>query len=177
MKILTRTEFGNPILRQKAKTVPLSFLKSTKGKELIKRMIYTMRRAHGVGLAAPQIGESIRLAVMEIRTTPDRPDQKKFGPIVVANPRIIKKSKQIVKDWEGCLSLKGLRGMVPRSKTITVEYYNRNGEKVIEEAHDLWARIFQHEIDHLNGLGCIDHMDMKTAMTTSEFRKRILKKK
>jgi peptide deformylase len=177
MKILPRTEFGNPILRKKAKIVPLSFLETVKGKELIKRMIYTMRRAHGVGLAAPQIGESIRLAVMEIRTTPDRPDQKRKGPIVVVNPKIIKSSTKKVPDWEGCLSIRGLRGMVTRPESVTVEYFNEKGIKIVEKASGLWARIFQHEIDHLNGLGCIDHMDPKTIMTTNEFRKRILKKK
>jgi peptide deformylase len=177
MKVLPRTQFGNPILRAKAQKVPLSFLTTTKGKELIKNMIYTMRRGHGVGLAAPQIGESLCLAVMEIRTTPDRPKQKHQGPIVVVNPKIIEFSKKKVSGWEGCLSILNVRGLVSRPESIIVEYNNAKGEKIIEKATGLWARIFQHEIDHLNGVGCIDKMDMKTVMTTSEFRKRVLKKK
>jgi peptide deformylase len=176
MKILPRTEFGNPILRAKAKKVPLSFLQTTKFKTLAKNMIYTMRRSGGVGLAAPQVGESLQIAVMEIRTTPTRPNQKHQGPIVIVNPRITSFSKELEKGWEGCLSLKGVRGLVPRPKSITVQYYNVDGEMVVEKASGLWARIFQHEIDHLNGLGCIDKMDTKTIMTIAEFKKRVLKK-
>lgn len=177
MKVLPRTEFGNPILRLKAKKVSSAFLKTDKFKKLVKDMIYTMRRSHGVGLAAPQIGESLQLAVMEIRTTPTRPDQKHRGPIAIINPRIIDYSKKKVADWEGCLSLKGIRGKVSRSDSVTVSYYNILGKLVTEKASGLWARIFQHEIDHLNGLGCMDRMDTKTVMTVGEFKKRILKKK
>jgi peptide deformylase len=135
-----------------------------------------MRRSGGVGLAAPQIGESIRMAVMEIRTTPTRPDQKHQGPIVIVNPVIKKYSKKKVDGWEGCLSINFFRGKVLRSEDIVVEYYNTDGKKVIEKASGLWARIFQHEIDHLDGIGCIDKMDTKTIMTLSEFKKRVMKK-
>lgn len=141
-------------------------------------MLYTMRRVGGVGLAAPQIGESLNLAVMEIRATPTRPDLKKKGPITIVNPKITKYSKAVVEDWEGCLSFKNVRGCVPRSKEITVLYLNEKGEKVKEKASGLWARIFQHEIDHLNGKVYVDRIkDMKTLMTFSEFKQRVMKKK
>jgi len=178
MKILPRTEFGNPILRKKAKKVPLDFLKTKKFKELIKQMIYTMRRTHGVGLAAPQIGESLSIAVLETRPTNTRPDLERKGPIVIVNPKIVKYSKEKIEGWEGCLSFNGVRGSVPRSKDITVEYYNENGKKISEKATGLWARIFQHEIDHLNGIVYVDNMkDMKSLTTLQEFKKRVLKKK
>lgn len=178
MEVLSRTQFGNPILRAKTKRVSLNFLGKDKFKKLVKQMIYTMRRTGGVGLAAPQIGISLSLAVMETRPTPTRPKLGRKGPIVIVNPRIVKYSKEKITDWEGCLSFKGVRGSVPRPKTITVEYYNEKGEKVVEKATGLWARIFQHEIDHLNGIVYIDRVeDTKTIMTLGEFKKRILSKK
>lgn len=178
MKILTRTQFGNPILRAKAKKVSLKFLSKSKFKKLVRQMIYTMRQTGGIGLAAPQIGIPLSLAVMETRSTPTRPKLKRKGPIVVVNSRIVKYSKEKITDWEGCLSFIGVRGSVPRSKVITVEYYNEKGEKIIEKATGLWARIFQHEIDHLNGVVYIDRVeDTKTIMTLSEFKKRVLNKK
>ncbi|MBI2003424.1 MAG: peptide deformylase [Parcubacteria group bacterium] len=177
MKILPRTQFGNPILRAKAKKVSLNLLNKGKFRKLVKQMIYTMRQTGGVGLAAPQIGESLSLAVMETRPTPTRPKLKRKGPIVIINPRIVKYSKEKISDWEGCLSFENIRGSVPRSKTITVEYHNEKGEKIIEKAIGLWARIFQHEIDHLNDIVYIDRVeDTKTIMTLGEFKKRILKK-
>lgn len=178
MKVLSRTELGNPILRKKAKKVPLKFLKTKKFKDLVKQMIYTMRRAEGVGLAAPQVGLTMAIAVMEMRKTPTRPNIKPRGPIVIVNPKITKHSSKKVSDYEGCLSLRGARAKVPRSESVTVEYYNEDGEKVIEKALGFWARIFQHEIDHLNGVAYIDRVkDTKTMMTTSEFKKRVLKKR
>ena len=178
MKVLPRTELGNPVLRKKAKRVPLQSLKTKKTKGLIEQMIYTMRRAGGVGLAAPQIGQSISLAVMEMRKTKSRPNLKPKGPIVIVNPKITKYSKKKSSEYEGCLSLRGVRGKVPRSESITVEYYNEKGEKVAEEASGFWARIFQHEIDHLNGVAYVDRIeDTKTIMTLGEFKERVLKKK
>ncbi len=178
MKILPRTQFGNPILRSKAKAVSLNFLKTPKGKKLIKAMIYTMRRSHGVGLAAPQIGESLQLAVMETRPTKMRPNLKRKGPIVIVNPKINSYSKEKIADWEGCLSLMGVRAKALRPKNITVSYFNVDGKKVVEQATGLWARIFQHEIDHLNGIAYMDRIkNTKTFMTNSEFKKRIVKKK
>jgi peptide deformylase len=178
MKILPRTEFGNPILRKKSKRVPLSFLKTKRFKELVKQMVYTMRRTHGVGLAAPQIGESISVAVLETRPTKTRPNLKRKGPVIIVNPKIVRYSKEKIDDWEGCLSFNGVRGNVPRSREVTVEYYNENGEKIREKATGLWARIFQHEIDHLNGVVYVDNMkDMDSLMTLKEFKKRIMKKR
>lgn len=178
MKILPRTHFGNPILRKKAKTVSLKFLKTAKFRKLIKEMIFTMRQTQGVGLAAPQIDIPLKVAVMETRPTSTRPILKRKGPITIINPKIIKYSREKIEDWEGCLSFYGVRGSVPRSKTITVEYHNEKGEKIIEETTGLWARIFQHEIDHLNGVLYVDQMkNMKKLITLQEFKKRVLNKK
>ncbi len=137
-----------------------------------------MRHAHGIGLAAPQIGKALQLIVMETRSTPMRPKLKHRGPIIIVNPKMIKYSKNKIDGWEGCLSLDGVRGKVPRAREITVHYYNEKGEKVIEKALGLWARIFQHEIDHLNGVVYVDRIEnTKTIIALSEFKKRVMKKK
>ncbi|MDB5189937.1 MAG: def [Parcubacteria group bacterium] len=180
MKVLTRTEFGNPILRAKAKPISIASVKKGAYKTFIKEMIYTMRRVGGVGIAAPQVGKSIQLAVMETRPTDTRPDLEHRGPIIIINPRIVMYSPAKKNDWEGCLSFQGTHvgGIVPRSSSVTVEYHNEKGEKVTEKASGLWARIFQHEIDHLQGITYIDRIkDVKTIMTTKEYKKRVLKKK
>ncbi|MES2225579.1 MAG: peptide deformylase [Patescibacteria group bacterium] len=179
MKVLPRTEFGNPILRAKAKAVPLKSLETPELKNLIREMIFTMRKTGGVGLAAPQIGRSLRLAVMGMHPTKYRPYLEKRDLIVIVNPRIIEYSKSTKNDWEGCLSFapKYIGAVIPRPSSITVEYHTEKGEKVVEKASGLWARIFQHEIDHLNGIGYMDRIkDPKMFMTVNEFRKRNLKK-
>lgn len=172
------TEFGNPILRDGAQKVPLNYLKTKEFRALEKQMIDVMRKTQGVGLAAPQVGVPLRIAVLEIRKTPTRPDVEHKGPITIINPVIKKFGTKKEKGWEGCLSLHDVRGEVSRSSAVTVEYTTSEGKKVVEEATGLWARIFQHEIDHLNGIVYVDRMqDMKTLMTVNEFKKRILKKK
>lgn len=139
-------------------------------------MIHTMRRAGGVGLAAPQVGIPLQLAVMEMRPTKTRPKLPRRDPIVIVNPRIAKHSG-IHTDWEGCLSLDNVRGKVPRASAVTATYLNADGRKVVERATGLLARIFQHEIDHLHGILYVDRMkDMTTLMTLTEFKKHIVKK-
>src|SRR3989344_3669021 len=178
MKVLLRTEFGNPILRREAKEIPHKFLKTAKFKKLVQRMIYTMRRVGGVGLAAPQVGIPLSISVMEVRPTTTHPTLKRKGPIIIVNPRIIKYSKKKVSDWGGCLSFKNVCGLVPRSDKIIVQYCNLDGVMVTDNASGLWARIFQHEIDHLNGNVYVDLItDMTSLMTLSEFKKRVLKKR
>jgi peptide deformylase len=178
MKVFPRTQLGNPILRAKTKKVPLVFVKTPKFKTLVKRMIYTMRRADGVGLAAPQIGQPLAIAVIEMQETPTRPDLKPQEPIVIVNPRITRYSTKRTSGYEGCLSFRGVRGSVPRSESITVEYHDERGKKIVEKASGFWARIFQHEIDHLNGVVYVDRVeDTKTFMTIDEFVKRVVNKK
>ncbi|MEK7593735.1 MAG: peptide deformylase [Patescibacteria group bacterium] len=178
MKIFPIRQFGSPILRQRAKNVPLEFLKTTPFKQLVQRMIYTMRKTNAVGIAAPQIGKAFNLAVMETRPTPTRPSLKRKGPIVIVNPKVLMFSKTKKIGWEGCLSLENVRGNVPRSREIIVRYFNEKGERAVKKVTGLWARIFQHEIDHLGGITYTDRIkNMKTLVAFSEFKKRVLKKK
>lgn len=178
MNVLPRTEIGDPLLRKKARRIPKAYLRSQAFKDLCRSMVYTMRRSGGVGLAAPQIGFPYALISMEMRPTRSRPSAKGKKPLIVINPKITSFSKERTSDWEGCLSVPGLRGKVPRARKITVEYMTAEGEKVTENTSGLWARIFQHEIDHLNGILFVDRIeDTRTLMTVREFRERVLEKR
>jgi len=173
MKILPRTQFGNPILREEAKKIPKSRLKDAEFQELIKQMFFTMRR-YGVGLAAPQIGLSIKLAVVGLKDDPIRPDVKLIPPAVLINPEIIETSEEMEEDWEGCLSFPQVWGLVPRHKKVKAQYVDEEGTTHTVEVEGFHARVFQHEIDHLNGVLYIDRMkDLKTFVTNQEFRQRI----
>lgn len=177
MRPLKLTEWGNPILRREAKKIPLKSLNTASFKKLTEQMVFTLRKVKGVGLAAPQINKSIQFAVIEIKKSDKRSGGTGLGSIIVVNPKITFYSKEKVDDWEGCLSFPNVRGLVPRAKAIKVRYYDKTGRIQIRELQGFQARVFQHEIDHLNGVVYIDRMkDMKTLMTLGEFEKRVLKK-
>ncbi len=174
MKRLPRTQFGDPILRRRAKKVIPKMFGSHSLQQLIKEMFFTMRRVGGVGLAAPQIGKSLQLAVIEIKKTPIRPEVVPLASTVVINPEILTVSKEKLNDWEGCLSFPNVRGLVPRYKSITVKYYDQSGKRHAVKLNGFQARVFQHEIDHLNGTVYVDRMlDMQSLMTIREFKQLI----
>ena len=119
----------------------------------------------------------LRVAVMEMRPVKRRPEIERMGPLTIINPKILERSASNVMDWEGCLSFRGPFGQVPRARWIKVEYLNEKGEKIQEKLSGFWARIFQHELDHLDGIVYIDRMkDMKTLMMQRELRKFLRKK-
>lgn len=134
----------NPILRKKSQNV--ADVLNDKIQKLIPEMVETMKAKNGVGLAAPQIGQNIRLVVVGY----------KDKDLVIINPKIIKKS--LLKEWdeEGCLSIPHKYGQVKRHKNITVKYLNENAQEQTLKASGLLARIIQHEIDHLDGILFID---------------------
>jgi peptide deformylase len=148
-KIVTLPE---PILRRKARPVT-AFDKDLQ--TLIDDMIETMREAPGVGLAAPQVGIPDRLIVIEYIDPPeDEEEQKEVKPklYVMANPEIVKTSEEKVLGVEGCLSIPGLVGEVERFNMVHVKGLNRRGQPMKVKAEGWLARIFQHEIDHVNGV-------------------------
>jgi peptide deformylase len=138
----------NPVLRRKAHKVT-EFDKDLQ--ELIDDMIETMREAPGVGLAAPQVGESVRLIVVEYGEEKDEVEQPK-KLFVVINPEIVQASEEKVMGVEACLSLPGLAGEVERNQQIVVKGMNRFGKPARVKVNGWFARIFQHEIDHLDGV-------------------------
>ena len=154
MAILDIVTFPEPSLRLKSKQVTKF---DTELQTLIDNMFETMRAAPGVGLAAPQIGESLRLVVVEY--TEDEDENAKPKKYVLVNPEIVKSSEEMVTDIEGCLSLPGLAGRVERHEAVTVKAKNRFGKPLKVEAEGWLARIFQHEIDHLDGVLYIDRAE------------------
>lgn len=143
--VLPIVQHPNEVLTTRSKEVDLSFVVSDEAKKLVQDMIETMYHAKGVGLAAPQIGLGIRLCVITKQYTPDQKD------LVLFNPTWEKTSRKKVADNEGCLSVPYTFGRVKRLKNIKVTAINENGEKISFEANDFFARIVQHEVDHLNG--------------------------
>ncbi len=154
MAVLDIVTFPEPSLRLKSKHVT-NFDKDLQ--TLIDNMFETMRAAPGVGLAAPQIGESLRLVVVEY--TDDEDENAKPKKYALINPEIVKRSEETVTAVEGCLSLPGLAGVVERHEAVTVKAKNRFGKPLKIEAEGWLARIFQHEIDHLDGVLYIDRAE------------------
>ena len=173
MALLQVAKLGDPILRQKAALVDLELLNSQDNKmqALIDDMIETMREEDGVGLAAPQVFKSLRLVVIECSLNERYSEAPNIPLTTLINPSIKYYGEDTVLGWEGCLSLKDLRGLVPRSSKIIVEYFDRKGAPVTVNAEGFLAVVLQHEIDHLNGLLFIDQMpDMKKLSYREEFK-------
>lgn len=149
---------GRPILRQRAYKLQ-EF--GPKTEALINDMLETMTAASGVGLAAPQVGERWRLFVVRLPDEGDEEQLKKMGQaagetFVFANPKIIKRSRELVEDVEGCLSIPGISGLVERHEEIVVTGQDRHGAPQRVKARGWLARVFQHEMDHLDGRLFID---------------------
>ncbi|NET88159.1 MAG: peptide deformylase [Kamptonema sp. SIO1D9] len=165
-------QLGNPILRDRAKLVKNVTDKSIQS--LIDSLMATAASANGVGIAAPQISQSYRLFIVASRPNPRYPHAPEMEPTPTINPIIISHSDEIVKDWEGCLSIPGLRGLVPRYRAIAVEYTDRYGKVQQRELTDFVARIFQHELDHLDGILFCDRLEStRDLFTEQEYLKRL----
>ncbi|MGA2213187.1 MAG: peptide deformylase [Bryobacteraceae bacterium] len=167
-------QVGEPVLRQRARPLLHEEIVLPETQQLIAWMHETMRDAPGVGLAAPQVGLPVQLAVIEDRPeyskdiSADRLAERGRQPVpfqVLINPRIIEQSDQQAEFFEGCLSLAGFSALVKRSRQVTVEYLDERGHPRRIEAEGWYARILQHEIDHLRGSLYIDRMDARSFMT------------
>lgn len=168
-------QLGNPILRQQAK--PIDNFGEPCIQKLIDELIATVAKANGVGIASPQVAESYRLFIVASRPNPRYPNAPEMEPTAMINPRIIAHSSEVVKGWEGCLSVPGIRGLVPRYQAIEVEYTSRDGKIQRQELTDFVARIFQHEYDHLEGIVFIDRVEStQELMTEQEYQQRIIQK-
>jgi len=170
MSILKVSRLGHPVLRKVTANVPAEALQSASMQKLIDDMIETMKEYDGVGLAADQVHESLQLAVLEVAENPRYPDKPKVPLTVLVNPRITPMSEEMEDDWEGCLSIPDLRGVVPRYKSVRVQACDRHGQPLDFVALDFHARVIQHEFDHLNGKVYLDRMrDLATLTFLQEF--------
>jgi peptide deformylase len=167
---------GDPVLRTAARELTAAEIRSPGIQELIERMRDTMRDAPGVGLAAPQVGESIQLAVVEDREEYFRSAdpasiaerERSVVPFhVLVNPRLSVVDEEPIEFFEGCLSVSGFVALVPRASAVRVECLDERGRPVVIEARGWYARILQHEIDHLHGRLYLDRMESRSFMTTA----------
>ncbi|MCU0533446.1 MAG: peptide deformylase [Hydrococcus sp. Prado102] len=171
-ELLEIAKLGNPILRQIAQ--PVSNITDATLQALIDSSIETATAANGVGIAAPQVSQSYRLFIVASRPNPRYPDAPLMEATAMINPKIVARSDEIVKGWEGCLSVPGVRGLVPRYRAIAVEYSDRYGNLQHQELTDFVARIFQHELDHLNGILFVDRVESDRDLVTEEEYQRLI---
>jgi len=168
MSILKVARMGHPVLRERARPVDKSELKDPLFQKLIDDMVETMHEYHGVGLAAPQVHEGLRLFVAVLDDDPDAESEA----TVIINPDIIPNASDKREGWEGCLSIPDIRGMVPRFTDITVLALDRHGKKIELKLKDFSARVAQHETDHLDGVLFFDRMtSMQTLTYLEEYSK------
>ncbi|MEM8828179.1 MAG: peptide deformylase [Cyanobacteria bacterium P01_G01_bin.19] len=172
-KIAQIATLGEPILRKQAQTIATPL--SADILELIKILTNTAIARNGVGIAAPQISQSYRLFIISSHPSDRYPHAPKMSPTAMIDPRILSHSQEVVKDWEGCLSVPNVRGLVPRYKEIEVEYLTQEGVLKRQVLTDFIARIFQHELDHLDGILFIDRIEDKADLYTEAEYQQIIK--
>lgn len=166
-------KIGDPRLRQVARDVEPDEVGSLALRRLVDDMIETMRAEDGIGLAAPQIGEPLKLAVVEFEEeSPRYPGMGSVAATVFINPAVTILDQAEQAFWEGCLSVPELRGVVHRPRAIRVDYLDVNGTPCAIEADGFVATVLQHELDHLQGVLYVDRMrDMRTLTTLDEYRR------
>jgi peptide deformylase len=173
--VLEITELGNPVLWERAREV--GEVSDPGIQALIDDLIETAYHANGVGIAAPQVGRTERIFIISSRPNARYPDAPEVEPTAIINPEIVSKSEETVKDWEGCLSIPGIRGLVPRAKMLRARYVTRDGKTEEAEFRDFIARVFQHELDHLDGVLFLDRVEsIRDVFTEKEYAKILASK-
>jgi peptide deformylase len=164
MSILKVARMGHPVLRERTRPIDVPALRDRPMQKLIDDMIATMHEYHGVGLAAPQIHEGIRLfvALLDEEPGPETP------AVAVINPEIAPQGSTMEEGWEGCLSIPDIRGMVPRYTDILLHGLDRNGKPMEMRLKHFAARVAQHETDHLDGILFFDRMKSMQSLTYLE---------
>ncbi len=163
MAILKVARMGHPVLRARARALDRGEIKTAAVQRLVDDLIDTMIEYHGVGLAAPQVHEGVRVFVASLEV--DEDEEAESEPIAIINPEITAVGADIVEDWEGCLSIPDIRGMVPRAREIKVRALDRKGDRIELTARNFSARVIQHEADHLDGVLFFDRMRTFDSLT------------
>ncbi|KGF72231.1 peptide deformylase [Neosynechococcus sphagnicola sy1] len=179
--LLQVAQLGNSILRQTAQAIAIGGsetiapVDAAQLETLIEDMLATLQESKGVGLAAPQVSASLRLLIVASHPNARYPQAPWMEPTVMINPRILAHSQETLTDWEGCLSIPGIRGLVPRYREVEVEYTDLEGKCQKPVLTDFVARIFQHEFDHLEGIVFLDRVEStQDLMTEQEYQQRVV---
>jgi peptide deformylase len=172
MAILKVARLGHPVLRQLAHPVPVEEIRAPETQRLIDDLIETMREYDGAGLAANQVHALAQIAVIEVQANPRYPDAPEIPLTVVINPVVTALTDEMEDGWEGCLSVPDMRGKVPRYTAVRLQCYDREGQQVDLVAKDFFARVIQHETDHLFGTVYVDRMrDLSTLSYMAEWNR------
>ena len=172
MAILKVARLGHPVLRKVALPVPPHEIPSPDLQRFIDDLIETMREYNGAGLAATQVHTLKQIAAIEVLGNPRYPDAPDIPLMVLINPVVTFLTEEMEKGWEGCLSIPDMRGMVPRYTALRLQAYDRTGAQIDLVAKDFFARVIQHETDHLNGFVYLDRMkDFSTLTHLAEWSK------
>jgi peptide deformylase len=175
MAILKVARLGHPVLRRPAPPVSLEVLRSPETQRFIDDMVETMREYDGAGLAANQVHTLKQIAVIEVLANPRYPDAPEIPLTVVVNPVVTPLTEETEDGWEGCLSVPDMRGVVPRYTAVRLQCLDREGQPIDVVAKDFFARVIQHETDHLNGTVYLDRMrDLSTLTHIAEWNKHWL---
>jgi peptide deformylase len=174
MAILKVGRIGHPVIRAVARPVERAALRKPDLQRLIDDMVETMYEYEGVGLAAPQVHVGLRLAVIHVPAS-DEAGRDAVPLTVLVNPQITPLDEEQVVNWEGCLSIPDMRGEVPRLRRLRLDALGRDGKPFTLEAADFFARVIQHECDHLDGRVYLDRMrDMRSLSFMNEFERHVL---
>jgi peptide deformylase len=165
-------QLGHPSLRRGVATI--TDVQDPRLPRVIDQLLMKVHQANGVGIAAPQVGVNLALLIVASRPTLRYPNAPKMEPTVMINPRIVSVAPDRIKDWEGCLSIPGIRGQVPRHRSMVVAYVDRHGQPQEQTLTDFVARIFQHEYDHLEGKVFLDRVESSLELISEvEYQKRV----
>ena len=172
MAILKVARLGHPVLRKVAAAVPVKEIRAPETQRLIDDMVETMREYNGAGLAANQVHVLQQICVIEVNGNPRYPEAPSIPLTVLINPVVTPLGAELEEGWEGCLSIPDMRGMVARHLAVRLDAYDRTGEQLSVVAKEFFARVIQHETDHLNGLLYVDRMkDLSTLTHLAEWNK------
>ena len=166
MSVLKIAQIGHPILRQRARELSREELLSDKTQGFIDSLVETMRDANGAGLAANQVFEAIQVCAIEVKDNPRYPYKPNIPLTVLVNPQLEAVGDEIFENYEGCLSVPNLRGLVDRHAQIRVKAWDRRGKQIDEVVSGLKAATFQHECDHLNGVLFVDRVRDPSSLCT-----------
>jgi peptide deformylase len=167
MAIRDLRTIGDPVLRRKAEPIHPALIGTKELSQLLTDLADTMRAENGIGIAAPQIGEGVRVALIEIEEASTRyPDMTPTALTTFINPEVTVLDPAEQSYWEGCLSVPSLRGFVPRPRAVRVEYLDESGRSCMIEAEGFLATVLQHELDHLDGVLFVDRVRDTTTLAT-----------
>jgi len=172
MAIRKIAQIGHPVLRERAREVSLDELRSPAMQQFIDDLVETMRDASGAGLAAIQVYEPIRICAIEVNQNPRYPYKPPIPLTILVNPVLTPVGDEKFDNYEGCLSVPNLRGVVPRALHLRCQAFDRHGNPIDEVVHGLKAGTYQHEVDHLDGVVFLDRVrDPRTLTTWTEFER------